>query len=96
MDMPKPTKPVDEMTEAEQNAFVNDLVEFFRPEAREIVQEALNGRSLYAQTTKDGYGLVLGLLSKLDPTMQYILLAAMVREGYPAETARDLAASLGA
>lgn len=95
MEIPQPTKPLDEMTETEQRTYAEQLVEFFRPEARELVREALTGESLYSLTTKDGYGYVLGALTGLEPALQGIVLTAMVREGYPMDSAGAIAQILG-
>ena len=40
--------------------------------------------------TKDGYGTVLRFLSKLSPVQGKLILLALVKKGYPRETAQKI------
>ncbi len=65
---------------------IDAAVDVVRPEAREFVAILSKG----IKTTKDNYGRVLALLSKLEGETAPLFLIAMVREGYPADTADQL------
>jgi len=70
---------------------LQDAIDYIRPEARELVTVALEDK-----TTKDGYGSMMSALSKMpDNNMKKLLLIACVEEGYPKDTAEQLARIFG-
>ena len=71
---------------------IDAAVDTIRPEAREYVT-SLDERRI--KTTKDSYGDVMQLLSRLDGEMAPLFLIAMVGEGYPLTTADELARLYG-
>jgi hypothetical protein len=85
------------MTPTEQKELMNKVIEDLRPEAREYVKSIMGDKF---KTTKDNYGKVMGFLSSLSEkagtkTAAILFLAAMVREGYPKDTASQLGNIMG-
>jgi len=77
---------------AEQQAKIDNAVETLRPEAREL----LNSFKGQIKTTKDNYGNVMSFLSHINSkTVQILFLRALVKEGYPAGTASQVASLMG-
>jgi hypothetical protein len=74
------------MTEAQSKA-----VDSLRPEAKEFVEKIMNDK---LKTTKDNYGRVLAFLSSFNKAESMFFLAAMIREGYPKETAIQISQML--
>jgi hypothetical protein len=74
-------------------AKVDKAVDEVRPEAVEYLR-ILDGEQI--RTTKDSYGNVMALLSKLGGgEMAALFLIALVREGYPLGTAESLSGIMG-
>lgn len=74
---------------------IDNALDTIRPEAKEYVT-SLDEISI--KTTKDNYGVVLAFLTKLKDDageMAPLFLIAMVGEGYPLETADQLATLFG-
>lgn len=63
---------------------IEAITEMLRPEAREAVEACKKN-----VTTKDGYGSALAILSTMGQYKK-VFVEAMVREGYPADTAKTL------
>ena len=73
---------------------LNKCISLLRPEADEVVKQALNG----LQTTKDGYGLVMSYCSKIaenSKTVAQVFLLACVEAGYPSDTADQIKQIMG-
>ena len=74
------------MTEAQSKA-----IDSLRPEAKEFVESIMKDKF---KTTKDNYGKVLAFVSPLGKNGAMYFLAAMVREGYPKDTAVQISQML--
>ena len=77
---------------SEQLAKVDEAVDLVRPEAADFVK-ALDLDHM--RTTKDNYGRVMSMLSKLEVQTAILFLIAMVGEGYPLVTATQLSHIMG-
>jgi hypothetical protein len=74
------------------NDAINAAIEKIRPVAKELIAEIEKTPA----TTKDHYGEVMGFLSNLgSKKIGQLFLAAMVREGYPKDTASQLTTLMG-
>lgn len=71
---------------------VDAAVDVLREDAAEYVRTLDEVR---IKTTKDSYGRVMELLTRLDGEAAPLFLIAMVREGYPLATAEQLATLYG-
>jgi hypothetical protein len=74
---------------------VDNALDTIRPEAKEYVASL---DAIKIKTTKDNYGPVLAFLTKLkneSGELAPLFLIAMVGEGYPLETAKQLNTLLG-
>jgi hypothetical protein len=60
------------------------------PEAKEIIALVMK-----SQSTKDGYGRVMQILDGFPKGAQRLILAAMVRYGYPEDTAMQIGEIMG-
>ena len=60
------------------------IAELLRPEAREAIAQAKKNK-----TTKDGYGVILGIIPSIKP-YQNQFFQALAMEGYPADTLDSL------
>lgn len=68
-----------------------DAITALRPIARDIIDTV----KLLPETTKHHYGDVLGIISASVPKKaQLTVIAAMIQEGYPKETAISIARML--
>lgn len=77
----------------EQKVVMDKFIDALRPEAKELVDSVLSATMI---TTKDNYGAVMSFLGKLDNQItQKVFLWAMVKEGYPADTAIQIASLMG-
>lgn len=65
-------------------------IDEIRPEARTLVEVALAD-----PTTKDGYGRVMANLAPMPRQYAQLVLVAMTAEGYPVDTAQQVAEFLG-
>jgi len=74
----------------EKRAKYLQFIESIRPEAKDLVRELLDDKM---KTTKDNYGKLMAILSgKTFPSklVAQLFLAAMVKEGYPKDTANTV------
>jgi hypothetical protein len=83
------------MNDQEKEELRNNLVDAFRPEAKTFTEEMLNDRY---KTTQNNYGKVMSTLSqfeKIQPGIGRFFLLAMVKEGYPPTTAKQIRQIMG-
>lgn len=78
--------------ECERKKKFEEVVELLRPDAKEFVMNVMGNQ---VKTTKDNYGHVMGFLSQLKPPMGQLFLMAMVKEGYPKNTADQIKQIMG-
>jgi hypothetical protein len=77
----------------EQKERFEKAVEMLRPDAKEFTETMLNDP---IKTTQNNYGRVMAFLSGIkSPAMAQLFLIAMVREGYPKQTADTLRQIMG-
>lgn len=79
-------------TTNEKLASLDEAIEYLMPEAQEYV-EMLAG--IRWSTTKDNYGRVLEILSRLQGDTAPLFLIALVRAGYPSDTAHQIVQLMG-
>jgi len=66
---------------------IDEVIEKLRPEAKELVKLCLKD-----MTTKHGYGKMMGFAGTMpNPTCGKLFLLACIKEGYPKETAAQVA-----
>lgn len=68
------------------NPQLRKAIDLLRPEAREAVQMAKQDA-----TTKDGYQVIYHMVSQLPKAYAKVFLLACIIEGYPRETALEIA-----
>jgi len=78
--------------ECERKKKFEEVVELLRPDAKEFVMNVMGNQ---VKTTKDNYGHVMGFLGQLKPPMGQLFLMAMVKEGYPKNTADQIKQIMG-
>ena len=77
----------------DQKIMFDKAVESVRPEAKEFVDILLKDPM---KTTKDNYGKAMAFLSRIEnKTTQKVFILAMVKEGYPVDTAIQLTSLMG-
>jgi len=82
------------MTEEQRERFTK-IVDLLRPDAKEHVKELMADPY---KTTKDNYAKVMALVSALEKDNKgtgQLFLVAMVKEGYPKQTADQIRSILG-